>query len=90
MLFAERKQGMSCHTATADLFVLQSSFSMADSCGAPVDGDDALMTRKYNITTSIVTQLTRSGRKTYDRGKTCVKCKERVGALVVRHAVYCK
>jgi hypothetical protein len=26
----------------------------------------------------------------YDRGKTCAKCKEKEGKIVIRHTVFCK
>ena len=30
------------------------------------------------------------GKPKYDKSKNCVKCKETIGKIVVRHAVYCK
>ncbi|KAI0710272.1 hypothetical protein C8Q76DRAFT_94818 [Earliella scabrosa] len=44
------------------------------SCGNPTTEPDALMQR----------------RKKYDKTKNCVKCKEALGNIVIRHAVYCK
>ncbi|KAI0784246.1 hypothetical protein C8Q75DRAFT_724720 [Abortiporus biennis] len=44
------------------------------SCGNPAVESDALMTRKPK----------------YDKSRTCVRCKENTGNLVIRHAVYCK
>ncbi|KAJ3506638.1 hypothetical protein NLJ89_g6759 [Agrocybe chaxingu] len=45
------------------------------SCGNPNVDSDALMTR----------------RQKYDgKTKVCVKCKERIGNIVIRYAVYCK
>ncbi|KAJ2926929.1 hypothetical protein H1R20_g10174, partial [Candolleomyces eurysporus] len=44
------------------------------SCGNPATEQDALMTR----------------RQKFDKSKICVKCKEREGHIVIRHAVYCK
>ncbi|KAK7691100.1 hypothetical protein QCA50_006203 [Cerrena zonata] len=45
------------------------------SCGNPaVEGTDAVMQRKPK----------------YDKSRICVKCKENLGKIVVRHAVYCK
>ncbi|TFK20282.1 hypothetical protein FA15DRAFT_625622 [Coprinopsis marcescibilis] len=47
---------------------------MSTSCGNPAVEEDALMMRKAK----------------FDRSKQCVKCKERQGNIVIRHAVYCK
>ncbi|KAI0078820.1 hypothetical protein K474DRAFT_1593380 [Panus rudis PR-1116 ss-1] len=44
------------------------------SCGNPTTESDALMPRRLK----------------YDKSRTCVKCKENQGNLVIRHAVYCK
>ncbi|KAI0041922.1 hypothetical protein FA95DRAFT_1610631 [Auriscalpium vulgare] len=47
---------------------------MSESCGNPNVESEAVMPRKAK----------------FDKGKTCVKCKENPGNLVIRHAVYCK
>ncbi|KIY71517.1 hypothetical protein CYLTODRAFT_345669 [Cylindrobasidium torrendii FP15055 ss-10] len=45
------------------------------SCGAPAaEGGEALMQK----------------RQKYDKSKNCVRCKDNIGNIVVRHAVYCK
>ncbi|KAG5652117.1 hypothetical protein H0H81_006254 [Sphagnurus paluster] len=47
---------------------------MSSSCGNPQAEEDTLMLRRTK----------------FDRSKDCVRCKERAGNVVVRHAVYCK
>ncbi|EGO24176.1 hypothetical protein SERLADRAFT_415378 [Serpula lacrymans var. lacrymans S7.9] len=44
------------------------------SCGNPATEVDALMPRRLK----------------FDRSKDCVRCKEKPGNIVIRHAVYCK
>ncbi|TBU40163.1 hypothetical protein BD309DRAFT_1003270 [Dichomitus squalens] len=44
------------------------------SCGNPQAEPDALMQRK----------------KKYDKTRNCVRCKDAIGNIVIRHAVYCK
>lgn len=37
-----------------------------------------------------LTSESASGRRKYDKSRTCVKCKTNVGNIVIRHAVYCR
>ncbi|KAF8071905.1 hypothetical protein FPV67DRAFT_1483121 [Lyophyllum atratum] len=47
---------------------------MSTSCGNPETESDSLMLR----------------RPKFDKSRQCVRCKEKLGNIVVRHAVYCK
>ncbi|KAJ3777100.1 hypothetical protein FB446DRAFT_718647 [Lentinula raphanica] len=47
---------------------------VSESCGNPSVESEAIMTR----------------RPKHDKSKICIKCKVNTGAIVIRHAVYCK
>ena len=61
------------------------------SCGNPSAETDALMQSeiiRHSARRPLLIFI--SGRKKYDKSKTCVKCKAARGSIVIRHAVYCR
>lgn len=80
--------------ALLNLYLSPSSSSrmVSESCGNPSVEVEAIMSRMLLdfCATYSWTKSLKLGRPKYDKSKICIKCKVNNGAIVVRHAVYCK
>ncbi|KAG6813416.1 hypothetical protein H0H92_011395 [Tricholoma furcatifolium] len=65
---------------------------MSTSCGNPETEADAIMLRELPFAhpPEFLPILQDRGRPKFDKSKQCVRCKEKTGNIVIRHAVYCK